>query len=189
MSQPTDNPDLTQQPRLPTSRPGSVWFVWFLTLVFLIGAAIAIHDAVVAKEHIGGPSLFGAAAHALGHMEYGSWVLPVGIALTVVGLITMIGALLPAALRYLPLRSTAALWMRPVDVCRLCTRAAQDVAGVTRASTTTNGKKVTVSIYTAGPAPDEVVEAVRSAVTAQLEYVDRPLALTVQPVEKGDSQA
>ena len=188
MSQPADNYDLTKEPRLPKSRPGAAGFMWFLTVVFLLVAAIAIHDAVVARGHVSGPSWFGTASHAIGQMQYGQWVLPAGIILALVGVITMVRSLLPARVRYFPIHSEAAVWMRPVDVCRLCTHAAQEVYGVTRASTATNDKKVTVSIYTAGPASADVVERVREAVTAELEHVDRTLTLTVRPVNKGGQQ-
>jgi len=46
-----------------------------------------------------------------------------------------------------------------------------------------------VSIYTAGPTPDDVVERVRQAVNAQLEYVNHPLELTIRPVKKGGQHA
>ena len=45
------------------------------------------------------------------------------------------------------------------------------------------------SIYTAGPTPDDVVERVRQAVNAQLEYVNHPLELTIRPVKKGGQHA
>ena len=189
MSQTADNYDLTKKPRLPKARPGAAGFVWFLTVLFLVVAAIAIHDAVVAKGHVSGPSWLSTASHAIGQMQYGDWVLPVGIVLVLLGLFTMVRSLLPAQVRYFPIRSEAAVWMRPVDVCRLCTHAAQEVYGVTRANTATNGKKVTVSIFTAGPASADVVERVRNAVTAELEHVDRTLTLTVRPMNKGGEQS
>lgn len=188
MTQPIDH-DLTKQPRPPKARPGSAGFVWFLTVLFLVVAGIAIHDAIVAKGHIGGPSWLGTVSSAIGDMHYGTWVLPAGIILVLVGVITLIGACMPAAVRYFPIHSSAAVWMRPTDVCRLCTHTAQEIYGVTRASTVASNKKVTVSIYTAGPTPDDVVERVRQAVNAQLEYVNHPLELTIRPVKKGGQHA
>ena len=76
------------------------------------------------------------------------------------------------------------------EMCiRDSTHTAQEVYGVTRASTVASNKKVTVSIYTAGPTPDDVVERVRQAVNAQLEYVNHPLELTIRPVKKGGQHA
>ena len=68
MTQPIDH-DLTKQPRPPKARPGSAGFVWFLTVLFLVVAGIAIHDAIVAKGHIGGPSWLGTVSSAIGDMH------------------------------------------------------------------------------------------------------------------------
>lgn len=177
--------DATATPRAPRGRPAVFGATIFVTLVLAGIAAVALHDIFVALEQADPPAWFGWLAEHAAYPSPAPWLLAAFIAVTLLGLLFVVQTFLPAAKTHVPLRSSSSVWMRHVDVCRMCTNAAQHVYGVTKAQTTFNGKKATVSIATAGPASQTVVDSVQVAVSSVLEYVDQPITLTVRPINKG----
>lgn len=180
----SDTVDATATAKPPRGKPAVFGAVIFLTLLLAGIAAVAIHDILVAIDQINAPSWLSWVAERAAHPSQAPWLLATFVVMAVLGVVLLIQTMLPAPKTHVALRSSASVWMRHVDVCRMCTNAAQQVYGVTKAQTTFNGKKATVSIDTAGPASQNVVDNVQAAVTAVLEFVDTPITLTVRPVNK-----
>lgn len=176
--------DATATAKPPRGKPAVFGAVIFLTLLLAALAAVAIHDILVALEQVEGPSWLSWTAWQTAHPQQAPWLLAAFVVLTILGVVFLIQTVLPAPKTHVPLKSSASVWMRHVDVCRMCTNAALHVYGVTKAQTTFNGKKAVVNINTAGPASQNVVDNVQTAVVNVLEYVDSPIELTVRPVNK-----
>lgn len=116
----------------------------------------------------------------IGQAEYQDWLMPVGFAIALLGLIYVIVALRNRRTTHVPLRNAAdeeLLWFaRPLDIARLCTAAAQNVPGVEKAQTSVHkkAKKITVTFdpTVAGQGPG-LEDDIRQAIQPVVDRLDR----------------
>lgn len=114
----------------------------------------------------------------------GPWVFWGGIALFLIGLWLVAAAFVPRLKPYLGLSSTAAIWVRRVDLARHATATAKTLPGVISASTLVTRKKITVTA-----ASSTLDEPVRRQLHDQLQEALEPLVadrLTLQVILRED---
>ncbi|AKK02261.1 DUF6286 domain-containing protein [Corynebacterium epidermidicanis] len=82
----------------------------------------------------------------IGTARYQPWMFPAGLFAIALGLCLIVVAFLPRRATHRQLRSSARIWVRPVDIARLCTAHAQRVPGVLRASTFATPRAINISV-------------------------------------------
>lgn len=180
----SDSPDRVN-PLPPRARPRAAGWLIFFTLLWAGILAVAIHDALVLYGYAPRPGWVSTVLPYLSPARYPVLTILAVIALPL-GLILLVHSLLPAQKTHRAVISEqgASLWMRPVDVSRMCTAAAQSAAGITRAHTVSTPSKVTVTVHTAGPVSDEILDEVRDRVESRLAHLEKVPDATIRVAQK-----
>ena len=161
----------------PTATPlaGVLW-------VLLLAAAVAgIHDLLVHLGAVPGTSWTAAVLSALDDQQRQAWFVPAGIAVAVVGVLVVLGALRPRRRTHRQAVDDPTLWLRPVDLARTASAAALGTADVATASSTVRKQKVRTRVVSH---PNADTEVVHDAVTASVSAALDPLIGTAKVVVK-----
>ncbi|RDI33903.1 putative alkaline shock family protein YloU [Rhodococcus sp. AG1013] len=185
---PTPSPaDTVTAPRPPAAAPAAVPAAILIALGLLGLAAVAARELLISRGTISGAPWLRNTFEWLGRLHWEQWLVPVALAGLVVGILFVLLALAPRTRTHVPLRAddgVATVWMRPVDVARMCSARAGTVPGVVSAHTTVDRRRATVHAITdaavTGPDADNLREAVVGAVGDGLSLLGRPLKLRVR---------
>ncbi|WP_125778296.1 DUF6286 domain-containing protein [Antribacter gilvus] len=180
------SPDERREPAVPAARarrsaavPRTVAIV---LAVLLIGLGVVAGQEAVASSGIA-PGLepedgwITQAANGLDGATIGPTALLAGAIALVVGLL-LLWAAWHSGPRYTRLRSAPALVLRPEDVARLASAAAEDVDGVLGASSTASARRVTVTVRSTGA--EHVQGEVEQAVGRRLALLESPPSVRVR---------
>ena len=110
-------------------------------------------------------------------------MFPVGILLCVIALVLLAVTFWPRKSTYRQIESTTSLWMRPIDIARLCTAQAERVPGVLRAHSTVTPKHITVSVNGDTSTAEDLTNRVTQQLTPHLANVAGAPTLTVHVKE------
>jgi len=180
---PRPAPDVVA-PRTPTAAPAAVPAAIAIAVGLLALAAVAARELLIARGTISGAPWLRNTFEWLSRLHWEQWLVPVALAALVLGILFVLLALAPRTRTHVPARIGAdapAVWLRPVDVARMCSARAGTVAGVVTAHTTVDRRRATVRIVAAPDRPvDELRSAVTDAVREQLAVLDRPSKLRVR---------
>jgi hypothetical protein len=134
---------------------------------------VAVRDALVALGWVGGAQWLPPVIDAVDGLAPRPWMVAAGAALTVVGLLLMVVALLPRRRTAVALTADSAVYLHAKDVAKLASAAAGTVPGVLEARTTSSRRKAVVRCRVTG-ATREVRDAVTEAVSRELAALQNP---------------
>ncbi len=144
---------------------------------------VAIRDSLVATGAFSGQGWVTSAVTQVDGLTPSPWLVPAGAVLVLVGLWVVLTALRPRRRTGVALRASTGVYLRPRDVSRLSTRAADGVDGVLDASASATTRTVSVRINTTGDAETE--GKVRDAVADRLKQLDPVPSVRVRSRAEG----
>ena len=121
-----------------------------------------------------------------GQDELPEWIVWVGVGSIIVGLLLLIVTFKPRPRTHRALKSTAATWIRPVDIARISSATAQQLPGARSAHSKISKKKLQVVIE--GDVNDSSLpQRAEEAISRKLAFLQNPPAIDVS-VENAHSQ-
>lgn len=121
-----------------------------------------------------------------GQDELPEWIVWVGVGSIIVGLLLLIVTFKPRPRTHRAVKSTAATWMRPVDIARISSATAQQLPGARSAHSKISKKKLQVVIE--GDVNDSSLpQRAEEAISRKLAFLQNPPAIDVS-VENEHSQ-
>ena len=157
---------------------GPIAAVGLILALLLTGAGVVlIRDALVYFGLLSGTPWNLSVVHAVNGVTAAAWLVPVGVALVLLGLWLLWRALRPRARTAVSLTATTGVFLRPHDIARFAETAAEGVGGVISADVNASRRSVTVRVR--GTGSDDLADQVRAAVTERLSALDRPPAVKV----------
>ncbi|MEZ2121705.1 DUF6286 domain-containing protein [Corynebacterium sp. CCM 9203] len=130
----------------PAASPVARYLAILLGVLLIAAAAVAGRDLYIRYTDIDWQPWISTATDWIGHLTYRSWMLPAGIATLILGLLLLWASLRPRTKTHRELDSAVAVWMRPVDVARMCTASAQRIPGVMAAHTVAKKRSINVTV-------------------------------------------
>lgn len=160
--------------------PGVISLVGIILALQVVAVGVvAAQTALVASGVLSGNPWLTTAVTAVNGLSPAVWMLPVGIVVALLGLWLVITALKPRPRTGVALQATTGVFLRPRDLARLATSAADDVDGVQDARASATRTKVTVHVTTTG-SEDTVADAVKNMVAQRLSALNKPVRVTVR---------
>ncbi|QGU02899.1 hypothetical protein CKALI_10220 [Corynebacterium kalinowskii] len=111
--------------------------------------------------------------------KYEPWMLPLGVAVVILGIYLVAVALKPRPMTHVQLAASPNFWVRNVDIARLCTATAERVPSVAGASTYASPKHVIVSI-TGSDQHHDLAQRVEAAILPIVEQLESPRKISVK---------
>jgi len=166
--------------------PGAVTVVGLILAVLVVGlGVVGIHDALVAAGTVNGTPWIDAAVKPLNQLTPALWLVPVGVALVLLGLWLVLTALRPRRRTAIALVARTGVFLRPRDVAKLARNAAQDVDRVTSAKVTVGRRKV--AVVARATARDGVEQQITQVVTTRLQALAKTPTVRVTVKAEGGS--
>lgn len=186
MTETIDPASTTQQPMEAAKQPigvGPAPLVGLLVAVLIVAVGVVgVQHALYATDLVG-TSWLDETIEGVDGLRSALWVLLLGVALIVVGLWLLLGALRPRPKKAVALRAETGVFLRPRDLERLAGAAATDVPGVLDAGASATRRKVTVKVE--GTGDQEVAANVTTAVRERLAGLENPPSVSVAVSEAG----
>jgi Family of unknown function (DUF6286) len=164
----TSNPARVTVPP-PRALPAAAWLGPLSALV-LVAIGVVLGQEALSRWGVAGRSWLGVALEDVDGMRAGTWTVPAGVLLVVLGLLLLVATFKPRRRTHVPVAGEADLWMSPTALAALARDAAEGVPGVARVSV--SASTTTVRLRAAAERPDAVAPAVEEAVTARLAGAD-----------------
>jgi hypothetical protein len=176
-SQPVhDGPAMT--PARQKSGAGRVGFVGPLMALLLTAIGVVLlHDAIARIDARPGRTWIAAIVDSLDGLTAEWWMIPAGLAVSLIGVWLIVTALRPRSRKTLAVVSQTGVFLRTGDIARLASAAADDVDGVLAASSVAGRRAVTVTVESDR---DQVADLVRDAVEQRLSALQKPLTVKVR---------
>ena len=130
----------------PAASPAARYLAVLIGLLLVAAAVVAGRDLYIRYTDVEWQPWVSAATGWIGDLTYRAWMLPAGIAALIIGLLLIWAAIRPRTKTHRELTSEVAVWMRPVDVARMCTASAQRVPGVMGAHTVARKRSIDVTV-------------------------------------------
>ena len=157
---------------------GRVGFVGPLMAIVVTGLGVVLlHDAIARSDSRPGRTWIAAVIDSLNRVTAEWWMIPLGLAIALVGVWLIVTALRPRSRKTLAVTSATGIFLRTGDVARLASAAAADVDGVLAANSVASRRKVTVTVESDR---DQVADLVRDAVTERLAPLQKSLPVKVR---------
>jgi hypothetical protein len=168
----------TSTPRVdvpaPRALPAAAWLGPLAALV-LVGIGVVLGQEALSRWGVVGRSWLGVALEDVDGMRAGTWAVPAGVVLVLLGLLLLVATFKPRRRTHVRVDGEADLWMSPTALAALARDAAEGVPGVARVSV--SASTTTVRLRAAAEDPDRVASAVEEAVAARLAGADVKLSV------------
>jgi hypothetical protein len=158
----------------PRALPAASWLGPLAALV-LIGVGVVLGQEALFRWGVVDTSWLGSLLTGLDGMRAGSWTVPAGVVLVLLGLVLLFLALKPRRRTHVRVDGDADLWMSPTALAALARDAAEGVPGVARVSV--SGSPSAVRVRAGAEHPDGVAAAVEEAVRSRLDGADVRLSV------------
>ena len=168
MSSQTSSPQRVSVPP-PRALPAAAWLGPLAALV-LVALGVVLGQEALSRWDVVGTSWLGVALKDVDGMRAGTWTVPAGVVLVLLGLLLLVGTFKPRRRTHVRVDGDADLWMSPTALAALARDAAEGVPGVARVSV--SASTTTVRLRAASERPEAVAPAVEEAVTARLAGAD-----------------
>ena len=155
----------------PVRDPGAKWVSVILGILLIALAIIIGREFWVVYGNNSAQSWLEPVYSWIAGLTYQDWMFPVGILLCVIALVLLAVTFWPRKSTYRQIESTTSLWMRPIDIARLCTAQAERVPGVLRAHSTVTPKHITVSVNGDTSTAEDLTNRVTQQLTPHLANV------------------
>ena len=154
----------------PRKSPKARGWLFVIGLLLIALGGIAVREVLVLTDQIGGPEWFTVPLNWLGNAHWMRAFIVAAAAAIVLGLIIFVAAVSPRSKTHVPVDEEASVWVRPVDVARMCSSRVEKVHGVLSAHTVATRKKITVTAR--GKVSDTTLEGrIREAVTPVVHFL------------------
>ncbi|MCK7637502.1 DUF6286 domain-containing protein [Corynebacterium pygosceleis] len=167
----------------PAASPVARYLAILLGLLLLAAAAVAGRDLYIRYTDVEWQPWVSTATEWIGGLSYRNWMLPAGIAALIVGLLLLWASIRPRTKTHRELTSPVAVWMRPVDVARMCTASAQQVPGVMAAHTVAKKRSIDVTVI-GNPGDERLRDELHRSLQPLANLVAGSPALNVQVQKK-----
>lgn len=159
------------RPDLPGPRalPAAAWLGPLVALVLIALGVVLVQEAL-ARWGVVATSWLGSALTSIDGMRAGTWAVPAGVVLVLLGLLVLLVALKPRRRTHVHVDGEADLWMTPAALSALARDAAEGVPGVARVSVAAS--RSAVKVRAAAEHPEHVTEPVQEAVASRLAGAD-----------------
>ncbi|QCQ93955.1 Asp23/Gls24 family envelope stress response protein [Rhodococcus sp. SGAir0479] len=168
----------------PTASPAAVPAAIVIAVGLLATAVVAARELLVAHDKIVSAPWVRNAFEWVARLHWDQWLVPVAVTSLVVGILFVLLALAPRTRTHVAARAgsgTPSVWLRPVDIARMCSARASAVAGVADVHTTVDRRRATVHVTARpGASGDDIRTAVTAAVDEALALLDRKFKLRVK---------
>lgn len=142
---------------------------------------VGVQTALVSAGLLHGNSWLESGVQTVDGLTPSPWLLPLGVALVLLGLWLLLGAVLPRRRTAVALQADTGVFLRSRDLARLAVAAADEVDGVSDAHASASRSAVTVRVTTTGGG--SVGGAVEHAVTERLQPLQRAVRVRVSTKE------
>lgn len=174
--------------RTPVAAPAAGLVGVLVALIFLGLAVVGIRDALTAAGAFSGQLWTARAADAFDGLARADWMIPAGVVAILIGLWWVLAALKPRRRTGLNLGESGLVWTRPRDVARLAAATAEDVDGVTDASSSASRRTVTVRVQTTVTDTRAFEERIAATVAERLSALEPMPKIKVNARTTGDSR-
>ncbi|MGI8578685.1 MAG: DUF6286 domain-containing protein [Nocardioidaceae bacterium] len=182
-------PEATAVPgRTPVASPAAGPVGILIALVLIAVGVVGIRDALTAAGAFSGQLWTARAADTLDGLARADWMIPAGVVAILIGLWWLFAALKPRRRTGLQLGDSGLVWIRPRDVARVASTAAEDVDGITSAHSSASRRGVNVSVETTATTASEIERRVTETVAERLSAVDPSPKIKVNVRSVGGSQ-
>ena len=176
MSSQTSSPQRVSVPP-PRALPAAAWLGPLAALV-LVALGVVLGQEALSRWDVVGTSWLGVALKDIDGMRAGTWTVPAGVVLVLLGLLLLVGTFKPRRRTHVRVDGDADLWMSPTALAALARDAAEGVPGVARVSVSASA--TAVKLRAAAEQPDQIASAVEQAVTARLDGADVRVSVRTQ---------
>ncbi len=169
--------------RTPLARPAAAPVAVAVAVVLIGVAVVAAREFLIAQEAIAPAAWVRNSLWWIAGLHWQTWMAAAGIAAAVLGVVLVGLALLPRTRTHVAVGTDGPtiVWVRPVDVARMCSARAGAVAGVGAVQTTVDGRHATVHVTPDGDVgADELSGYVRDAVAPALDVLSSPRILRIR---------
>ncbi|MDQ2722185.1 MAG: alkaline shock response membrane anchor protein AmaP [Actinomycetota bacterium] len=174
--------------RAPVAAPAAATVGVLLALGLLGAGVVGVRDGAVGAGWLHGAYWTRTAAQHVDGLSPQVWMIPVGVVLALVGVWWLLAALKPRRRTALAVQAGAAVWIRPRDLAHLAATTADQVPGVTHASTSAKRRKVSVTVDTTSNDTAAVRTEVTEAVTNRLAALASAPRVKVTARSRGGSR-
>lgn len=157
-------------------------------LLLLAAGVVGVRDGLAAAGALGGTPWIASAIKHVNGLTPRTWMLFAGIAAVLVGLWWVVVALKPRRRTAVQLRAGTSVWMRPADLARVATAAAEDVPAVESVSSSAKRTSVTLKVRTLARDSSEIRGQVEEVVAARLQSVAKMPRVKVRVRTSGESR-
>ncbi|PRQ10937.1 hypothetical protein C1Y63_08720 [Corynebacterium sp. 13CS0277] len=172
-------------PRPPAASPVARYIAILIGLLLVVGGVLAIREYWLFTDSGEGISLLKETLDHAGRASFEPWMFPTGIIGVMVGVLLLYLAVRPRTKTHRRLRGNVHVFVRPVDVARLCTAHAEKAPGVLKAHTVATQRTVTVSV-TGDPSDATLQPRLEALLQPMLGELDPAPQLKVKLNRKGE---
>lgn len=158
----------TPAPPVPLAAPAARPVAYLVALALAAIGVIAGNDLLVRLEAIDRPEILAGLVDWLDGHGWDAVLLPASVAALILGTALVLVAVKPRRRTHVRVRGDADMWLRPVDVGRIASRAARRCPGVYDATAIAAPRAVTVTVDGTAPNGDDPADGVRAAVATEL---------------------
>ena len=173
--------------RAPVAAPAAATVGVLLALGLLGAGVVGVRDGAVGAGWLHGAYWTRTAAQYVDGLTPQAWMIPVGVVLALVGAWWVLAALKRRRRTALAVQAGSAVWIRPRDLAHLAAATADQVPGVTHASTSAKRRRVSVTVDTTSNDTTAVRTEVTEAVTDRLAALASAPRVKVTARSRGGS--
>ncbi|MBI8999505.1 DUF6286 domain-containing protein [Corynebacterium sp. CCM 9185] len=171
----------------PAASPVARYLAILLGLLLLAAAGVAGRDLYIRYADVEWQPWVSTATNWISALSYRNWMLPAGIAALIIGLLLLWASVRPRTKTHREINSEVAVWMRPVDIARMCTASAQRVPGVMGAHTVARKRSIDVTVI-GNPQDQKLRDELQQSLRPLADLVAGAPALNVQVQKKEASK-
>lgn len=165
----------------PRRRPAAAVVAPVLAAVLIGTGVVAVRDLFVSQGWTTGTTWIGSVLESLDGLTATWWVVAIGVALALVGLVLVIVALKPRRLSHQETALSGDVWIDDAAIGSLASSAAEETPGAAGATARVTRRRVSVTVQSHDPHINEQVE---TAVRRRLDgFTDRPVRVTIEKVK------
>ncbi len=165
--------------------PGAITLVGVLLALLVLGlGVIGLQVALVATGLLHGTPWLTSGLQRVDGLTPAGWMSPAGLVLVLLGVALLVLTLKRRPRKAVALNATTGVFLRPRDLARLATAAAEQVDGIQQAqASAARSGRITLSITTTTATQDatgDVARAAQAAVEQRLSALARPARISVR---------
>lgn len=131
----------------PRGTPLAKWVALLIGIIFLAISFIGARELyILGSDTTAQESWIEPVLQIVGSARYQDWMLPLGIVSAVLGIALLYVSLRPRIHTHRQIKSSVPVYMRPIDLMRMFTAAAESVRGVSTARTSVKTRHITVTV-------------------------------------------